>query len=180
MALIISARSTYLKNNSRNDVIMNARHPTDHDLEDALQKLRYFCSFQERHTAEVKGKLVSLGVPAAMHEPVIERLRAEKFLDNTRFAGAFARGKFRINKWGRKKIRHELAGRGIPEAVIIKGLEEIDEAEYMDTLRELVSRKFKEIKGEKKLTVRNKILTFVTGKGYETDLVLEAINELKI
>jgi regulatory protein len=59
-------------------------------------------------------------------------------------------------------------------------LEEIDEDEYLALLRELVRKKYSEIKGGKKLTVRNKIFTFVSGKGFESDLISEAINELKI
>ena len=99
---------------------------------------------------------------------IIEQLEKEKFLDDRRYAAAFASGKFRINKWGRRKIRYELAGRGIPGSVISKGLEEIDGDEYMDVLRELVLKKYSEIKGGKKLTVRNKIFTFVSGKGFES------------
>lgn len=149
-------------------------------MDDALQKLRHFCSFQERCTSEVRERMYSLGVAKAKQAEIIEQLEREKFLDDRRYAAAFASGKFRINKWGRRKIRYELAGRGIPEAVISKGLEEIDEDEYMEMLRELVRKKYSEIKGEKKLTVRNKIFTFVSGKGFESDLISEAINELKI
>src|SRR5512133_577981 len=151
-----------------------------YDPDDALQKLRHFCSFQERYTAEVREKLYSLGGPQAKQGENIEQLEKEKFLDDRRYAAAFASGKFRINKWGRRKIRYELAGRGIPESVISTGLEEIDEDAYMELLRELVRKKYSEIKGGKKLTVRNKIFTFVSGKGFESDLISEAINELKI
>ena len=155
---------------------------TDHrnGSDDALQKLRHFCSFQERCTSEVKEKMYALGVPKAKQNGIIEQLEKEKFLDDRRYAAAFASGKFRINKWGRRKIRYELAVRGIPETVISKGLEEIDEDEYIELLRELVRKKYSEIKGEKKLTVRNRIFTFVSGKGFESDLISEAINELKI
>jgi len=148
--------------------------------DEVLQKLRHFCGFQERCTADVEEKLQSLGVPRAKWPGIIAGLRNEHFLDDMRFAGAFARGKFRINRWGRKKIRYELSGRGIPEEIIGRGLEEIGEEEYLEVIRELVLKKLNETKGGKKLTVRNKIFTFVTGKGFESGLVSEAIKELNI
>lgn len=148
--------------------------------DDALQKLRHFCSFRERYSAEVEEKLLSLGTDKVRFPEIIEQLKKENFLNDARYAGSFASGKFRINHWGRRKIRYELAGRGIPEEVISRGLEEIDEEEYMQVLRDLVRKKFSEIKGEKKLTVRNKIFTFASGKGFESDLISEAINELNL
>jgi regulatory protein len=159
---------------------MDIKNTQGKDSDDALQKLRHFCSFQERCTSEVEEKLVSLHVPSSLHEAIIDQLRNEKFLDDRRFATAFSRGKFRINKWGRRKIRFELSTRGLPEAVISLGLGEIDEVEYMETLQDLITKKAAEIKGGKNLTVRNKIFTFVSGKGYESDLINEAIKQLNL
>ena len=145
-----------------------------------LQKMRHFCSFQERYTVEVEDRLRKLGGGKNEIPDIIAQLRKEKFLSDDRFAASFASGKFRINKWGRVKIRHELQARGIPGEVISKGLEEIDHEEYLSVLGDLVRKKFAEIKGEKKLTVRNKIFTFVAGKGFESELISEAIKELNI
>jgi regulatory protein len=155
------------------------REPSD-ETDEILRKLRHFCSFQERSTSEVKEKLHSLGAAKDKFPGIIEQLRKDNFLNDERFAGAFAHGKFRINRWGRVKIRYELAGRGIPAEVISKALEEIDEDEYLAVIRELVQKKLNEIKGQKKLTIRNKIFTFVSGKGFETGLISEVIKEMNI
>jgi regulatory protein len=159
---------------------MNSGRPPLPEDDEVLQKLRHFCSFQERCTADVEEKLHSLGTARLKFPAIIEQLKKEKFLDDVRYAGSFASGKFRINRWGRRKIRYELAARGIPEEIITRGLAEIDEEEYMQVLRDLVRKKASEIKGEKKLTIRNKIFTFASGKGFESDLISTAINELKI
>jgi regulatory protein len=157
----------------------NDRPPLPEE-DDVLQKLRHFCSFQERCTADVEEKLHGLGTARSKFPAIIEQLKKENFLNDARFAGSFASGKFRINHWGRRKIRYELAGRGIPDEVITCGLEEIDEEEYMLVLCDLVRKKSSEMKGEKKLTIRNKIFTFASGKGFESDLISKAINELNI
>lgn len=172
MVLVISAKSMCSKSS-------NKAFPAE-ERSEVLQKLRYFCSSRERHTAEVTEKMKCLGIPVSEFSSLAEELRKEKFLDDRRFAGAFARGKFRINRWGRLKIRLELAGRGIPGELIAEGLLEIDEEEYRSVIRNLVLKKFNEIKGEKKLTIRNKIFTFVSGKGFEPDLVSETITELNL
>ena len=161
-------------------MMSDSRRPISEGNDAVLQKLRHFCSFQERCTAEVEEKLTSLGAGKGQAPALIEQLRKEKFLDDERFARTFARGKFRINRWGRVKIRYELAGRGIPEEIIRKGLEEIDEEEYLEAINNLVRKKLNEIKGQKKLTIRNKIFTFVSGKGFEADLISSAIKELNI
>lgn len=150
------------------------------ETDEVLQKLRHFCSFQERCSRDVEEKLQSLGVARPKWPEIISGLRNENFLDDVRFAGAFARGKFRINRWGRIKIRYELSGRGIPDEIIGRGLEEIGGEEYLEVIRELVRKKLNETKGGKKLTVRNKIFTFVSGKGFESGLISEAIKELNI
>jgi regulatory protein len=146
-----------------------------------IHKMERFCAFQERCSSDVAMKLRGMEVTAAAIEKVIRRLKEDKFLDDERFTRLFVRGKFRISKWGRIKIRHELTSRGIAEKLISKAMaEEIDEEQYTETIRNLALKKKREIKVEKKLNIRDKILNFVVSKGYEFDRVLEIVNELKI
>ena len=145
-----------------------------------LQKIRYFCSYQERCIREVEEKLKEWAVQHQKIAPVINQLQREGYLNEERFAKAFAGGKFRLNKWGRQKIEFELRIRGLPELMIQEGLLEIDEAEYIQTLREIITRKKNEIKPGKKITIREKIFRFAHGKGYETDLIYSVIKEMKI
>ena len=154
--------------------------PEREEEEELLNKLRHFCSFRDRCTSEVEQKLQSLNVVPAKRPGLLDRLRSEKFLDDRRYAGSFARGKFHHNRWGRVKIAYELAGRGLPGNIIREGLEEIDEEEYVAVVIDLIRKKSEEIKDVKKFPIRNKILTFVSRKGFEAELVSKVMNELKI
>lgn len=144
---------------------------------DALKK---YCAASERCTREVEYKMRELKVPEKEREAILSELRKEGFLDDLRFAKAFSRGKFHQNHWGRVKIRYELAARGIPETIIRQGLDDIDEDEYMDMIRQVLQKKISETKGEKKLNIRSKLVNFAMGKGYESSLILDVLKEMKI
>ena len=145
-----------------------------------LQKIQYFCSYQERCIRDTEEKLKDWTVQKKLIPLIINQLQEEGYINEERFAKVYAGGKFRVNKWGRQKIGFELKLKGIPEAMIQKGLEEIDEADYQRVLRDLIRKKRKIIKPEKDLNIREKIITFVNGKGYEIELILIALKELKI
>jgi regulatory protein len=158
---------------------MRRKLNSEFDQELILQKIRHFCSYQERYIHEVEEKLKDWTVQRQMIPGIINILQKEGFLNEERFVKAFSGGKFRLNKWGRQKIAFELKLRGIPEAKITVGLTEINESEYRKTLKDLILRKHSEITSEKNLTARSKIVNFVAGKGYEMNLILEIMNELQ-
>jgi len=145
-----------------------------------LQKIQHFCSYQERCIRDTEEKLKDWAIQKKLIPSIISQLQKEGYINEERFAKAYAGGKFRMNKWGRQKIGFELKLKGIPEAMIQKGLEEIDEEDYRRVLHDLILKKLKEIKPEKDLNIREKIITFVNGKGYEMELILTALKELKI
>jgi len=145
-----------------------------------LQKIRYFCSYQERCIRDTEEKLKDWAVQKKLIPSIIGQLQKENYINEERFAKVYAGGKFRVNKWGRQKIGFELKLKGIPEGMIQKGLEEIDEEDYRRVLRDLIRKKRKEIKPEKDLNIREKILNFALGKGYESVLVLDLIKKLEI
>jgi regulatory protein len=146
-----------------------------------MQKIERFCAYQERCSRDVVLKLRKLQVPAGRIGGIVSKLKEEKFLDDERFTRFFVRGKFRISKWGRLKILYELSARGIPERFISKAITaEISDEEYNEAIRLLVLKKKQEIKAEKNMNIRDKIINFVVSKGYEFDRVLDTINEMKI
>jgi regulatory protein len=145
-----------------------------------LQKIRNYCSYQERCISEVEQKLKDLAVQRKKIPDIINQLQKEGYLDEERFARAFAGGKFRLNKWGRNKIEFEMKIRGIPELMIQEGMAEIDENEYLQTLKELMIHKYNEIKSDKNVNIREKILNFAYGKGYEMEFILGFLKEMKI
>ena len=146
---------------------------------DEGNRIRKFCSYRERCTSEVMHELAGWGIRGDAADKLLEELRKEGYLDDVRFARTFAGSKFRINGWGRIRIRMELASRRIPEELIAVGLGEIPDEEYAAALEEILEKKSREIKGEKKWTVRQKLFNFATGRGFEPPLVIEAINNLK-
>ena len=145
-----------------------------------VQKIQYFCSYQERCIRDTEEKLKDWAVQKKLIPSIISQLQKEGYINEERFAKVYAGGKFRINRWGRQKIEFELKLKRIPEALIHKGIEEIDEEGYQQILRDLIQKKQKEIIPEKNMNIREKIITFVQGKGYEMELILTALKELKI
>jgi regulatory protein len=160
---------------------MASNPPRQPDETHLFQQLERFCAYQERCSRDVVLKLRRMQVPAAIIDRMLRKLKEDRFLDEERFTRFFVRGKFRINKWGRIRIRFELSARGIPATLINKAIaEEITEDDYRNSIRTQILKKKREIKAEKKLNIRDKIINFVIGKGYESDRVLEILNELKI
>jgi regulatory protein len=145
-----------------------------------LQKIQYFCSYQERCIRDTEAKLRDWAVQKKLIPAIISQLQNENYINEERFAIVYAGGKFRVNKWGRQKIEFELRLKGIPDAMIRKGIEAIDEEDYLKVLHDLILKKRKEIKPEKDLNIREKIITFANGKGYEIELILAALKEMKI
>ena len=89
---------------------------------DALQKIYRYCAYQERSHQEVKTKLYSFGLTTDEGDEIISRLITEGFLNEERFAKAFSGGKFRMQKWGRNKIIHQLESKGLTQNCIRRGL----------------------------------------------------------
>lgn len=109
---------------------------------------------------------------------VVEKLIGERFIDESRFARAFVRDKFRYNKWGKARITQELKMRGIAEMHIQEGLEEIEEEESLDLLRDLLEKKRPSVKGKNGYEVRAKLYRYAMGKGFAADDIAKVIGEI--
>lgn len=144
-----------------------------------LHKAQQYCSYQERSLYEVKTKLDEWSTQPSVVEKIIEELRQENYLNEEQFAKSYATGKFRQKKWGKNKIIYELRKKQIPDLYIQIGLSEIDDEEYEETLKNLISKKLKESR-EKNPRKRNyKVAYYAISKGFRSGLVWEKINELK-
>jgi regulatory protein len=146
--------------------------------EQALQKLKQYCAYQERSHFEVKQKLWDLGVRRAEHDEIISSLIEEDYLNEERFAIQFAGGKFRMKDWGRKKIYYALKEKQVSEYCIKKALAQIDEDKYQETLEELAEKKYELLKSEQYLVRKKKTQDYLMQKGYEPDLVIKAVDRL--
>lgn len=141
---------------------------------DVLNKLKHFCAYQERCHEEVRSKLLSLKVYGDDLEEVMQALIEEDFLNEERFAKAFAGGKFRMKKWGRQKILRELKLRKISDYCVRKAMEEIPESDYTDTLNTLVDQAMKKYTGNG-FVIRSRAAAYLIAKGYEQERVWDAI-----
>lgn len=140
--------------------------------------IEHYCNYQPRCHKEVRNKLYELGCTTPEVEEHIADLISADILNEERYARAFARGKFRILKWGKSKIINELRFKQVSEYCIKKGLLEIDEDEYERTAEALALKKWKEQKSEKNIYTRmTKTKNYVLQKGYEAALVQKLINE---
>ena len=149
--------------------------------EQAFQKARHYCGYQERSHTEVKEKLYSFGLWKTDVEILLSRLIEENYLNEERFAQQFAGGKFRMKQWGRIKIKHELKQKQVSEYCIKKAMKEIDEEEYMKVLVKLAAQKWKSVKGPgiNRFTKLGKTTAYLLQKGYEADLVKRVLSELE-
>jgi regulatory protein len=146
--------------------------------EEALQKLRQYCAYQERSHYEVQQKLYELGIRRIEQDEAIATLIEEDYLNEERFAKAFAGGKFRMKDWGRKKIYYALKEKRVSEYSIKQAMKEIDDEAYKQNLKELVQEKYESLKDEQYLVRKKKTIDYMLQKGYEFDLVTKAVNEL--
>lgn len=146
--------------------------------EKALQKLKHYCAYQERCHSEVKEKLYQLGVWKKDHDEIIAALIEEDYLNEERFAIAFAGGKWRMKQWGRVKIKYELKQKQISEYCIKKALKQISEEEYEAVLNKLAREKYTALKGEQYLVRKKKVTDYLAGRGFEIPLVTTALKQL--
>jgi regulatory protein len=148
-----------------------------YSVEQALQKLRHFCGYQERSHEEVKQKLYSLGLYKDEIESVISVLIEENYLNEERYAIAFVGGKFRMKQWGKVKIEYELKSKKISAFNIKLALKSIEEIDYLNTLQALTQKKWESIalEDEKLFVKKSKITTYLLQRGFEKQLVAEAI-----
>ena len=147
----------------------------------ALEKLQHFCAYKERCHSEVRSKLIKLEVYGDSLEEIMSALIQDDFLNEERYAKAYVSGKYRINQWGKNKIVMNLKSKRISDYCIRKGLEVINQEEYFDNLVSLLQKQ-KRIYSNKPLNdyqLKSKLFQFAMGKGYETEVIKMALDELE-
>ena len=141
-----------------------------------ISKLEKYCSFSEKSSFDIKKKLFDWKIENN-HDEIISHLIENNFINEERYALAYCKGKFNTKKWGKQKIYNNLKVKGIDNELIIKSLEEIPENIYLETISELIHKKFKNIK-EKNIFKKNaKIVRFLMQKGFESDLIWKQIKK---
>ncbi len=149
--------------------LMNNKY---YSKDEALQKAKQYCAYQERCHSEVKEKLFSFGIYKKEVDELLSELISENYLNEERFAIMYAGGKFRIKQWGRIKIKYSLSQKQVSPYCIKKALAAINENDYSRTLTKLFEQKLKTLKGEKNVFIKKrKLQDHLMQKGYETDFI---------
>ena len=151
----------------------------EYTIEVINDKIRKYCSIQERCISDVLNKISTWGLNQEEIDKLIDKLFSEGFINEDRFAKVFCRGKFNINGWGIQKIKHELRKKNISEININNAVKIIKKNEYIEVLDKLINRKEKSIKDNNIFTKRNKLARFLLQRGFESEIVWQKIKEQK-
>jgi len=142
-----------------------------------LAKMQNYCSYQERSFFDVKNKLISWNVQEKIMDKIISKLVDQDYLNEERYAKAFTGGKFRINKWGKNKIINELHKKQIPDIYIQIGINEIDDNEYFNTLKEIISKKDANLKIANQEKRMQKLANYAISRGFDRGIVWKVLNQ---
>ena len=144
-------------------------------LTDALRKAASFCAYQERTQQEVRDRLNEWDIYGDDAEEVIAELISQNYLNEERFAKAFAGGKFRVKGWGKRKIQQHLKQRGITGYNLNQAMNEIAPDDYRTTLTALLDKKRQSLRDDNPLVIKQKLVRFALSRGYETDLIFSVL-----
>lgn len=138
-----------------------------------LEKAKHYCAYTERSIFDVKKKLLEWEASEKTIEEIIRQLEGEDFVNEERYAVSFAYGKHRNNKWGRTKIFYALSQKNIPDIYIQMALNELDEDEYLNTLKSVIASK--QVSGKDEFTRQNKLVKYAMQKGFQPDLAWKVV-----
>jgi len=147
--------------------------------EQAFQKIKQYCAYQERSHLATKEKLFSMGLYKKDVEILLSQLIEENYLNEQRYALQFVGGHFRIKKWGKIKIAAALKQQKVSSYNIQKSLDEIDQNAYLSCLQRLASVKWNALKKEATLNKKIKTTSYLLQKGYESNLIRTVLEKLQ-
>lgn len=143
-------------------------------MEKALDKMRRLCSRREYCVSDIRTKLMKeLEGDAQKVEIALNKLKEERYVDDLRYATAYARDKAAISGWGATKIRYMLSAKGVSKEVVSEALNEVDETKASSRLEKLLENKYKSLKDDPQWKI--KLLRFALGRGYSYDEVNDQI-----
>lgn len=143
----------------------------DEKISEFLSKAMRYCSSKEVCISEISIKLLTWGIEKSDIVLVVDELKKENFIDEKRFANAFALDKFKFNNWGKEKIKYELFRKKIPSSYITQAIEQIDIEDYFAKAEKLFISKLKSIEKESELKKKQKLFSYMSSKGFETEII---------
>ena len=145
---------------------------------EALQSLMRLCARGERSTGDAMRLMRTWGVPEGERQAVVDRLVAQRFIDNGRYAELYVREKSGLAGWGARKIAMQLRTKGVEKEVIAEALATIDRDEQSDRLAEKLRRKMRTTKAQSDYEMRGKLLRYALGLGYDYDDANTALDKI--
>ena len=144
----------------------------------ARLKAARYCTYRERSSKEVYDKLKTFGVTGIDADQIVKQLVSEGYLDDRRFSEQYIHGKITLKKWGRIKVVYGLRSKGISESIVMEVMQSVDEENYRSTLYELTKKKLALDTKSDLLKKKSKLVRYLGSKGYESELIWKAINDL--
>ena len=145
-------------------------------FQEIQQKMAAYCAYQDRCHFEVERKLNEFFLIPEAKDEILLFLMRENYLNEERFTRSYIRGKFYIKNWGRNKIRQHLKQKMVPEKLISKSMDEIDERDYANTLHKLYTQYFEKCSDSKEFQKKQKTIRYLLGRGYEYEVILDVSN----
>jgi regulatory protein len=147
-------------------------------VNETYAKMAQLCSRSEQCSADIRKKMVAYEIMDELVEEIITKLKEEKFLDDERYVKAYISDKFRLNKWGRIKLRYYLKAKGLQDNVIEIGLREINDDDYKKALIATLKEKAKKVKSENKFDKMGQIIRFAQSRGFEPEIIHRYLSEV--
>jgi regulatory protein len=147
------------------------------DPKAGLAKAENYCAYQERSQQEVRNKLYDWGLYPKDVEQIIGNLIENNFLNEERFARAYAKGKFSQKGWGRIKIKQGLKLKKLPDVLIRKAMLVIDADDYLQTLEKTLVKKAALLSEKDAYKRRYKLQQYAMGRGFENDLIADILKD---
>jgi len=148
------------------------------EIKEVYEKMAQLCSRSEQCSVDIRKKMVAYEIMDELVEEIITKLKSEKFIDDERYVKAYISDKFRLNKWGKIKLRYYLKVKGLHDNVIEKGLHEINEEQYKKVLIETLKEKAKKTKSDNKFEKMSQIIRFAQSRGFEPEIIHRYLPEV--
>jgi regulatory protein len=150
----------------------------EYSFDELLHKAASYCSISEHCVSDVELKLKAWGIEPDKSDKIIDRLKADDFINEKRYCVAFVKDKFHYNKWGKIKISYALKQKGLDNQLINQALHTIDDGEYEEMLAVLLKAKLKTIKWEYEYEKMGKLFNFAQSRGFESAVIDKVVRAI--
>lgn len=147
-------------------------------VKEAYSKMALLCSRSEQCSADIRKKIIAYDIMDELVDEIISKLKEEKFIDDERYVNSYVSDKFRLNKWGKIKIRHYLKAKGLSDNVIENGLQGINDDQYKKVLIATLKEKAKKVKSDNKYEKSGQIIRFAQSRGFEPEIIHRYLSEV--